>query len=274
MLHIILKYVIIEKEREVIMQLREIIKRLDGYCPFEWQENFDNSGFQFGSPYQEINRALLVLDITEEAVEEAINKKTDLIISHHPFFFSNIKSIDIDSYKGRIIKKLFDNNISVVSIHTNLDMHQAGVSFNLAKELEIKNPRILFEMGEGYGYGMKGEIDEISFKEFREQLIERLDLPHIRYFYGDDDIMIKNIGVMGGSGGSFIYRASKSSIDLFLTGDLDYHDGQRAKEHNLPVIDIGHYHSEKYWYRNLKEYIVAFIPIVEEFIIPFTKKSY
>lgn len=256
------------------MQLREIIERLDEYCPFKWQEDFDNSGFQFGSLNAEIEKVLMVLDITEEAIDEAIKRKSDLILSHHPFFFSGLKSINIDDYKGRIIKRLYENNINVVSIHTNWDMHPEGVSFNLAKEVGMSKNEILFPMVCGYGYGIKGEIEEMSFKGFRESVIERLNLPNIRYFYGDDDLIIKKIGVMGGAGASFIERASCSSIDLFLTGDFDYHDGQRAKELNLPVIDIGHYNSEKYWYKNLKEFLEKFLPTVEEFIIPFTTHSY
>ena len=125
------------------MKLKEICSYLDSAVPLSFQESYDNSGLQVGLPEKEISSALITLDLTEEVIDEAIERKCDLIVSHHPLIFSGIKKISDRTFTERIIFKAIKNDIAVYSSHTNLDIFSNGVSRKMAEKLDLKDIRVL-----------------------------------------------------------------------------------------------------------------------------------
>jgi len=122
------------------MKCSEIIKNLEEWAPKEiaWQK--DNVGLQVGSADRNINNILLCLDLTSNVIDEAVEKNCNLIISHHPLLFHPLKKVDLQKDKNsRLIEKLIKKEINLYSEHTNLDYTKNGVSFELAKILELKN---------------------------------------------------------------------------------------------------------------------------------------
>jgi len=105
--------------------------------------DYDNVGLLVGDPSASVSRILICLDVTEEVVEEAIEKKCELIVSHHPLIFQKINRINPTNEQGRILYKLIGNNIALVTAHTNLDAALDGVSFVLANNLGLDNLRFL-----------------------------------------------------------------------------------------------------------------------------------
>jgi putative NIF3 family GTP cyclohydrolase 1 type 2 len=53
---------------------------------------------------------------------------------------------------------------------------------------------------------------------------------------------IKRVALCGGSGGSLISGAVKSGADVYISGDISYHNF--FCEEGFMIIDIGHYESE------------------------------
>jgi dinuclear metal center YbgI/SA1388 family protein len=92
---------------------------------------------------QEVTAALLCLDSIEATVDEAIAKKCELIIAHHPIVFKGLKKITGSSYVERVIEKCIQHRISLYAIHTNLDNHIDGVNAEIAKRIGLTNRRIL-----------------------------------------------------------------------------------------------------------------------------------
>ncbi len=256
------------------MRLRKVMERLNDFCPFDWQDGFDNSGLQFGSLDAECSKVLFSLDLSIEAIKEASEKKCDLIITHHPFFFKSLKQIDPTGLRGRVIKLLFDENIAVISCHTNWDKHPKGVSFALSEALSLENKKIMLKFGENYGYGYVGEISKVKLSDFISKVKTALSLPNAKLLFGNPDAEIKKIAVLGGSGGGFIDEAKNSGADLFITGDLGYHDGQRARELDISLLDIGHFHSEKFGMRYMIEFVSDFLPNPEMFFKPLYETYY
>ncbi|MBN2681423.1 MAG: Nif3-like dinuclear metal center hexameric protein [Bacteroidales bacterium] len=125
------------------MRLREIIDVIEKFAPGKLQESYDNSGIQVGNPNNEISATLICIDITEEVFEEAIRKNCNLIISHHPLIFSGLKSIAGRNSVEKIIIKAIKADINILSIHTNLDSAEKGVSNKLAEKIGLKNIRTL-----------------------------------------------------------------------------------------------------------------------------------
>lgn len=126
-----------------IIMLKDIIGAIEATAPPALQESYDNSGLQAGSRESEITGALICIDITEKIVEEAIDLKLNLIISHHPLIFPGIKSITEADATGRILRKAIKNDIALYSAHTNLDSISGGVSSKLADKLGLINQTIL-----------------------------------------------------------------------------------------------------------------------------------
>ena len=125
------------------MKLKELTGFLDSVIPLSFQEDYDNSGLQYGLPEMEISSALLTLDITEEIVSEASCTGCDLIISHHPVIFRPLKRISGHTPSERIIYKAIKQDIAIYSAHTNLDMIGNGVSRKMAEKIGLKRVKIL-----------------------------------------------------------------------------------------------------------------------------------
>ena len=126
------------------MRCDKIIKNLEDWAPKPIAWDKDNVGLQVGSLARTAKNILLCLDIDDNVIDEASEKKCNLIISHHPLLFKNLKNIDIQNDKvAGLIEKLIKKDITAYSAHTNLDFTKDGVSFQLAKKLKLQNQRFL-----------------------------------------------------------------------------------------------------------------------------------
>ncbi|MDR1896725.1 MAG: Nif3-like dinuclear metal center hexameric protein [Prevotellaceae bacterium] len=123
----------------------DIIAELEKHAPLNYQENYDNAGLIIGNPAMQATSALLCFDVTETIVDEAIEKKSNLIISHHPPIFSGLKKINGTNCTERIVVKAIQNNIAIYSSHTNLDSVWGGINTVLAEKLGLENIRILLK---------------------------------------------------------------------------------------------------------------------------------
>ena len=125
------------------MKLNKIIECLEKWAPPILQEEYDNSGLLIGNETNDINSIMVTLDCTEDILDEAINKKCNLIISHHPVIFKSINKLNGSNSTERFIIKSIKNDISVYCLHTNLDNIITGVNKKIAEIIGIKNIKIL-----------------------------------------------------------------------------------------------------------------------------------
>ncbi len=125
------------------MQLKLITQFIESVAPLAFQESYDNAGLIIGHPDDEISGLLITLDITEEILDEAISKKLNLIVAHHPIVFSGIKKLNGKTYMERCVAKAIKNDIAIYAAHTNLDSIFGGVNSKICEKLEIRNCRIL-----------------------------------------------------------------------------------------------------------------------------------
>lgn len=124
-------------------QVRHITDFIHQWAPPGIKMSYDNVGLLLGDPSSPVSRVLVCLDVTESVVDEAIDKKCELIVSHHPLIFNKISSINPTDEQGRIIYKMIRNNIALISAHTNLDAALDGVSFVLANNLGLDELQFL-----------------------------------------------------------------------------------------------------------------------------------
>jgi dinuclear metal center YbgI/SA1388 family protein len=123
--------------------VKDILAHFEKIAPFSLQENYDNSGLQIGNPSAPVSGILIALDCLEKTVDEAIEKKCNLIVCHHPLIFRGIKSITGKNYTERIIIKAIQHQIAILAVHTNLDNVNNGVNAIISEKLKLQNTKIL-----------------------------------------------------------------------------------------------------------------------------------
>ncbi|WP_241080071.1 Nif3-like dinuclear metal center hexameric protein [Natranaerofaba carboxydovora] len=120
-------------------------KKIEEKAPLKYAVKSDNNGLQVGSLNEEVRRCLLTLDVTKAVLTEAIEKEVDMIISHHPFLFEPVNSINKDYGLGELIARAIKNDISIYSAHTNLDVApKIGVNEMLADKLSLKHTKVMY----------------------------------------------------------------------------------------------------------------------------------
>lgn len=125
------------------MQVKDIINVLEELAPLAYQESYDNSGLLVGAADQELSGVLVSLDVTEAVIDEALERKCNMIVAHHPLIFSGLKSLTGKNYTERIVMKAIRKDIAIYAIHTNLDNMLQGVNAKICERLRLQNSRIL-----------------------------------------------------------------------------------------------------------------------------------
>jgi len=123
--------------------LKNITNFLESFAPLSLQESYDNAGLITGDAHSEIKTVLITLDVTEKVVDEAIEKKVQLIVAHHPIVFSGLKKYTGKNYVERTIIKAIKNDIAIYASHTNLDSVEGGVNHKICEKLGLQNCKIL-----------------------------------------------------------------------------------------------------------------------------------
>lgn len=125
------------------MIIAEVIKHLEDFAPIATAEEFDNVGLLVGDATTTLKGVLITHDTLEEVVEEAIEKKCNLIVSFHPIIFSGLKKLNGKDYVERTVIKAIKNDIAIYAIHTALDNHHLGVNKIMCDKLGLVNTKIL-----------------------------------------------------------------------------------------------------------------------------------
>jgi dinuclear metal center YbgI/SA1388 family protein len=125
------------------MRIQDLSQYLEELAPLAVQEDYDNSGLLVGHPSTEIKGVLISLDVTEEVVQEAIDKGCNLIVAHHPLIFRGLKKLNGSNYVERTLLLAIKNDIAIYAIHTNLDNVKGGVNYKIAEKLGLRKVRIL-----------------------------------------------------------------------------------------------------------------------------------
>lgn len=126
-----------------IVKIKDVTTYLETIAPLSYQESYDNAGLITGDAGAAVTGVLVTLDCTEPVVQEAIDKKCNLIVAHHPIVFKGLKRLTGSNYVERTIMLAIKNDIAIYAIHTNLDSVFTGVNRKLGERIGLKNLRIL-----------------------------------------------------------------------------------------------------------------------------------
>ncbi len=126
-----------------ILTIKEITDHLETFAPPAYQESYDNSGLLTGDSSQPVSGVLITLDCTEAVVEEAIKRKCNLIVAHHPILYKGIKKLTGSNYVERTLISAIRNHMAIYAIHTNLDNVHTGVNRKICEKIGLRNLSIL-----------------------------------------------------------------------------------------------------------------------------------
>lgn len=238
------------------MICKEILDKLEQLSPSSFAMDWDNSGFLLGDGNSEVRRVLIALDATLEVINEAVEKKADLLLTHHPMIFDPVKRVVEQDVIGKKILTLAKNNINYACMHTNFDV--MGMADAVADELSLKRKSVLDVTYEDEiskeGLGRIGFLPrEVSLRELAETVKLKFHLPNV-VLYGEGDRIVEKIAICGGSGSSCIPHAIKGGAQVLITGDITYHKALDAVEQGLSIIDAGHFGIEKIFIPYMKDF--------------------
>lgn len=214
----------------------DILLFLDKFAPFSSQMDWDNSGLLIGDSQNTINKVLLALDATNNVIEEAIQNNCQLIITHHPIIFGNVKNIKSVSP----IYKAINSNICVLSSHTCLDIASGGVNDCICKALKLNN---IQRCNDDFGLLRIGTLENaMTSNEFLDYLSDKLGIKSLRCSSFTKNV--EKVAVCGGSGAEFYNHAFSSGADVYVTSDIKYNYFIDFDNFHLFVVDAGHFGTE------------------------------
>lgn len=250
--------------------VNEIFDFLNILAPTSLKMDFDNVGFLVGSRNKVVKNCLIALDITDTVIDEAAELGAELIVSHHPIIFHELKRVTDDDITGRRIIKLIENDIAAICMHTNLDIADGGVNNALMKALGGAAEGFLEPCGEDIngnkvGCGRVGELkEEMSLPDFLAVCKSTLHSDGLRYH--DAGLPVKRLAVMGGSGGDCTALAKNLGCDTYVTSDIKYNEFLDASELGINLIDADHFCTENVVVPVLYEKLCAEFPDVSFFV--------
>jgi dinuclear metal center YbgI/SA1388 family protein len=125
------------------MTIHDCIAAIEVFAAPELQEDYDNAGLLTGQASWPCTGVLCTLDVTPEVIREAVSKKCNLIVAHHPIVFKGLKRLNGKNYVEQVIIEAIKNDIAIYAAHTNLDNVLLGVNGKIAEKLGLQNLSIL-----------------------------------------------------------------------------------------------------------------------------------
>ncbi len=227
--------------------VKDIYHVLAQFAPPTLAEEWDNVGLQVGTFQDKVRGILVSLDVTENALWEAVEEELNLVVTHHPLFLRPFRCLDETTISTRLARLATQLGINILSFHTNLDSTREGLNDLLAKKLGIRRLKPLIPSRDPKlktsGLGRVGAIRKTTLGNLVREVSKKLRLKNLRYV-GDPRHPISKAAVMTGSGGGFFLDAKKAGADVLITGDIKYHYALDALAEGIGLIDIGHYAGE------------------------------
>ena len=225
----------------------DIYNALFTFAPASMKMSWDNVGLLCGHMDREVRKVLVALDCSTAVIEEAKMWGAQLIVTHHPLIFGEIKAVNDQTPLGRSLLTLIESGIAAINLHTNLDVAPGGVNDILAARLGLSDVTVLDPMGqnaEGRDYGLihTGYVNQTELPAFASFVKSALHCPGLRYASGGKPV--HHVAVGGGSCGDFTEQLQKSGCDTFVTADVKYHEFLDAEALGINLIDAGHFATE------------------------------
>lgn len=264
-----------------MIRVDRVCQVLADIAPLALAESWDNVGLLVGDRQRSIRVVMVCLTVTPQVVEEAIAKRVELIVTHHPLPFRPLTKITSDTTVGKMLLALIANGIAVYSAHTAYDSARGGINQLWAEGLGLSgiaplvlaDPTRLHPAGgqnqagintpvacqapaEPIGAGRYGRLPEPLDPASLAQKVASICRCRSWKLVGGKlaggsppgsaNAPISKVAIACGSGGSFLSAAKGRGCQALVTGEASFHDCLEAEASGLALILVGHYASERF----------------------------
>ncbi len=270
------------------IRVADITAVVEDIVPVELQESWDNSGLIIGFEDRQVKKLLLCLEMDEDVADEASRIGAQMVITHHPLIFGGISSICDSEPTGRTIMKLLADGISVYSCHTPFDKVKGGNNDAIAEMLGLEKVRNLrgdtvasadkmAERKDEADIGRTGKLSEpMTCRQVLDIVSGQLGMSMRQLrFVGNMDREVETIGICTGAGADMMDMAVKAAgCQLFITGDVKYHEAREADQKGICIIDAGHYGTERFFASTMKNMLQKELKDVEIVVSEVTQEPF
>lgn len=236
----------------------DVVQIVEAMAPSRLAEAWDNIGLQSGRMDWPVRSVWVALDPTPDVMDAACQDGADLLVTHHPLIFKPLQHVDFATPEGKVVQLSVQHQTAVFSAHTNLDSATEGLNDLLARKIGLKRMTVLesrpipLESGvdsngnraQTEGLGRIGQLEvEMTLGRLAAQIKKDFKLKSVQVV-GRLDQPVRNVAVCTGSGGSLVSKFLASAADVYISGDLTYHNGRAVEAVGRGLIDIGHFASE------------------------------
>ena len=248
--------------------LELICSVLSQIAPLRLAEEWDNVGLLLGDRKREVARVMTCLTITPDLVDEAIDSKVGLIVSHHPLPFKPVAKITTDQLPTAMLLRLASNDIAVYSAHTAFDSSASGINQQWAEMIGLTSiePLIPLEPGNRDLREGSGRLGRLSLSKCASEIISEaaraVGMPNPRIVHGATT-EVTRVAIACGSGGSFLSAAKRTGCELLLTGEATFHTCLEARSMGITLGLLGHFASERFAMERLAERLAEEVDGIE-----------
>ncbi len=222
---------------------------MEKFASTQLAEDWDNVGLLVGDRALPAERVMTCLTVTPETVDEAVQRRVDLIVTHHPMPFRPMKRLTTDTIAEGLVWQLARAGISVYSPHTAFDSAEDGINQSLGKRLGVGELESLIPQEAGtpeIGAGRLGRLPEPqTLAQFVKSIKLDLSIETVRVVDASGG-SVERVAIACGSGGSFLGKAKARGCDTLVTGEATFHTCLEAQARGVSLVLLGHFASERF----------------------------
>ncbi len=240
------------------MKINDFLKLLEEYAPLEYSNIFcskygayDNSGIIVGTT-DDISGVVFTLDLTKNAVDLALEKGANLIVTHHPAIYKPIS--EISDFSNALLYAT-KNKIAIISMHLNLDSAVHGIDYYFAKNIGATDCEIVYPILDS-GYGRVFTLKNTSIEQIANTIKQNFKTQRVLVYKKQDKTDLK-VATFCGSGLSENELKLLNDVDLVISSDIKHNVLIACDNLNVSVISLTHYASEFYGFEQFYNKIKA-----------------
>ena len=223
--------------------LHTLIQTLDDWMQADSFKDYVPNGLQVEGR-DAIHKLALGVTASADVIEQAVGWGADALLVHHGYFWKN-ESATLTGIKGRRIRALLENQMSLIAYHLPLDCHpEFGNNKTLLDQLDLPD-----------GFPIDGEggllwsvvLDgQLTLDQLADRIASRLNrTPTVIQSPRAKD-RLEGMIVCTGGAQDYITKAQRYGADIYLSGEISERTTHEARELGVHYIAAGHHATERY----------------------------
>ncbi|SFC04167.1 dinuclear metal center protein, YbgI/SA1388 family [Marinospirillum celere] len=244
------------------VKLTSLVERLNQLLEPTNFKDYSPNGLQVEG-CSEVRRLVTGVTASQALIDQAIQRKADALLVHHGYFWKG-EPEPLTGMKGRRIKSLMQEGISLLAYHLPLDAHpEVGNNTQLARLLGIEIKGLMDSPS--WPLGQHGELPSaVSSDEFKKLL--ELKLKRKPLHIAGHSRPLRTFAWCTGSAEGGIFRAAELGVDAYISGEISEKTVHEARELGIDYFAAGHHATERYGVKALGEWVAGQTSIEVEFI--------